>query len=208
MSWERFSHVQSEGAPREPGAPGGSHMNQPIKYLEGTRVYLRPWESDDVDWLYHSVNNDAEARRLTGTPAAFSRAQIAGYLERQSGDPSRASFAVVRQESDELVGEVVLNEIDSRNRSANFRIFIDAHHTGRGCGTEATHLMLDYGFGILNLHRIELDVYTINPRAVHVYEKAGFVKEGVKRQNWYYNHQYYDSIVMSMLEDDYRARCQ
>ncbi len=115
---------------------------------------------------------------------------------------------MVRQKDDALVGEVVLNEIDGRNRSSNFRIFIAAQYTGRGYGTEATRLMLDYGFGMLNLHPIELDVYTINPRALHVYEKVGFVREGVKRQNWYYDHQYYDSIVMSMLEDDYRARYQ
>lgn len=183
-------------------------MKQPIKYLEGTRVYLRPSEPEDADWSYQSMNNDMEGRRLTGTPTAFSRAQIAGYIERQASDPSRASFVVVRQEDDALVGEVVLNEIDGRNRSSNFRIFMDAQYTGRGYGTEATRLMLDYGFGMLNLHRIELDVYTINPRALHVYEKVGFVREGVKRQNWYYDHQYYDSIVMSILEDDYRARYQ
>ena len=117
-----------------------------------------------------------EGRQLTGTPTAFSRGQIAGYIERQAGDPSRASFAVVRQEDD--------------------------------AGTEATRLMLDYEFGMLNLHRIELDVFTINPRALYVYEKVGFIQEGVKRQNWYYDHQYYDSIVMSMLEDDYRALYQ
>lgn len=183
-------------------------MKQPIKYLEGTMVYLRPWEAEDADWLYQSVNNDVEGRQLTGTPTAFSRVQIAGYIERQAGDPSRASFAVARQEDDALVGEVVLNAIDGRNRNANFRIFIDGLYTGQGYGTEATRLILDYGFGMLNLHRIELDVYTINPRALHVYEKVGFVQEGVKRQNWYYDHQYYDSIVMSMLEDDYRARYQ
>lgn len=181
-------------------------MNRPIKYLEGTAVYLRPWELSDADWLYVSVHNDVEGRRLTGTARAFSHNEIVAYLERQAGDPSRASFAVARQQDDALVGEVVLNEIEGRNRSANFRIFIDGSYTGNGYGTEATVLLLGYGFGMLNLHRIELDVYTINPRAIHVYEKVGFVKEGIKRQNWYYDHQYYDSIIMSILKDEYDAR--
>lgn len=64
--------------------------------------------------------------------------------------------------------------------------------------------MLEYGFGILNLHRIELDVYSINERATHVYEKIGFKIEGVKRENWYYDHQYYNSIIMSILDYEYR----
>lgn len=181
-------------------------VDKPIKYLEGPSVYLRPWQPDDRDWLYESVNNDVEGRRLTGTPTPFSRDAVASYIERQTGDPSRTGFVVVRQDDNKLVGEVVLNEIDKRNRRSNFRIFIDGQHTGRGYGSEATRLALDYGFGMLNLHRIELDVYTMNHRAIHVYEKMGFQQEGVKRQDWYYDHQYYDSIVMSMLEHEYRAR--
>ncbi len=189
------------------GSEGGlSIVSKPIKYLEGRLVYLRPWELGDADWLYTTINNDVQARRLTGTPQAFTRTEIEAYIERQSGDPSRASFAVVRHQDDDLVGEVVLNEIDGRNRSANFRIFIGGPYTGNGYGTDATELILGYGFGMRNLRRIELDVYTINPRAIHVYEKVGFIKEGVKRQNWYYDHQYFDSIIMSILKDEYDAR--
>lgn len=66
--------------------------------------------------------------------------------------------------------------------------------------------MLDYGFGILNLHRIELEVFTYNKRAAHVYEKIGFVREGVRRHALFYNHEYHDVILMSMLEDEYRSR--
>lgn len=180
-------------------------MSAPIKYLKGTLVYLRPFEPEDADWWWRSINNDEEGRRLTGTQVAFTKAQIAAYIERQAGDDTRVSFAVVRQEDDALVGEVVLNEIHRSNRSANFRVYVEASHTGRGYGTEAIRLMLDHGFGMLNLHRIELDVYTINERAAHVYEKLGFRREGVKRQNWYYGHPYYDSVVMSVLEDEWRA---
>lgn len=180
-------------------------MSTTIKYLVGEKIYLRPLEQADVDALHQMVNNDIELRRLTGTQTAFARDQIAQYIERQWQDSSRVGFGIVRQEDDELAGEVVLNNIDRNNRSANFRIAISDSFSGRGYGTEATRLMLDHGFGILNLHRIELDVYTINSRAAHVYEKAGFKKEGVKRDCWFFNHQYYDSIVMSVLEDEFRA---
>jgi RimJ/RimL family protein N-acetyltransferase len=181
-------------------------MNGRIRYLNGTGVYLRPLEPADADWSWEVLNNDEEGRRLTGTQVPFTHAQIAAYIDRQASDDSRASFAIVRQEDDQLLGEVVLNEIYPANRRANLRIFVAQEFTGQGYGTEAIRLILDYGFGMLNLHRVELDVYTINERAIHVYEKVGFRREGVKRQNWYYNHRYYDSIVMSMLEDEFRAR--
>jgi RimJ/RimL family protein N-acetyltransferase len=178
-------------------------MTEPIKYLVGNKVYLRPFEQTDVEFMHRIVNNDVEVRRLTGAQNAFSLAQIQDYIDRQWQDGSRVCFGIVRLEDDQLVGEVVLNEINRNNRSANFRILVAQDLTGRGYGTEATCLMLDHGFGMLNLHRVELDVYTINSRAAHVYEKVGFKREGVKRENWYYNHQYYDSIVMSILEHEF-----
>ncbi|WAH39113.1 GNAT family N-acetyltransferase [Alicyclobacillus dauci] len=180
-------------------------MAMPIKYLLGNKIYLRSLEQTDVEFMHQFVNNDVEARRLTGTQNCFTLAQIEAYIGSQGHDDSRVVFGIVRHEDDQMVGEVVLNDIDRNNRSANFRIAISDPFTGQGYGTEATRLMLDYGFGMLNLHRIELDVYTINERAAHVYEKVGFKREGVKRQNWYFNHQYYDSIVMSVLENEFRA---
>nr|WP_231558770.1 GNAT family protein [Brevibacillus thermoruber] len=91
--------------------------------------------------------------------------------------------------------------------NANIRIAITSReHQGRGLGTEAMRLLLDYGFGILNLHRIELNVFSYNARAIRAYEKLGFQREGVQREALYYNHQYHDSIIMSILEDEYRAK--
>jgi RimJ/RimL family protein N-acetyltransferase len=180
-------------------------MSESIRLLRGNKVYLRPLEVEDAEFLYRISNNDIEMRRLTGTENSFTKEQIEGYIQRQWQDDSRACFGIVRQENNQLLGEVVINDINKNNRSANFRIAITDEYTGQGYGTEAIQLMLGYGFGILDLHRIELNVYTINKRAVHVYEKVGFKREGIKRHHWYYNHQYYDSVIMSILEDEYKA---
>ncbi|MGB8953884.1 MAG: GNAT family protein [Tumebacillaceae bacterium] len=178
----------------------------PIKYLQGEKVYLRPLEPHDVDKMYVSINNDLEMRRLTGTQRSFTRQQIEDYMAGLAGDSSRAQFAICVQGTDELIGDIALNNMYIRaNRDANLRIAIfSEENCGKGYGSEAIRLLLDFGFGILNLHRIELEVYTINPRAYRAYEKVGFVQEGIKRKNYYYDHQYYDSIVMSILEDEYR----
>jgi len=110
------------------------------------------------------------------------------------------------RDTDEIIGDIAIQGIDSMNRNASIRIAISNNgHQGKGYGQEAMKLMLDYGFGILNLHRIELNVFAFNDRATHVYEKLGFVKEGVNRDALYYNHQYHDSITMSIFEDEYRA---
>ena len=75
----------------------------------------------------------------------------------------------------------------------------------RGFGTEATRLIVDYVFTNLPIHRISLDVFAFNERAAHVYERAGFAREGVLRDNLYWDGVYHDSILMSILRPEWEA---
>jgi RimJ/RimL family protein N-acetyltransferase len=177
----------------------------PVRFLEGKQVYLRPIELADTDWYFASLY-DAETRKLTGTQKHYSREQIARYIEGKSQDSSSVLLLIALRDDDTLIGDIAIQNIDPINRNANIRIAINnSDHQGKGYGTEALQLMLDYGFGILNLHRIELNVFSYNERAIRVYEKVGFKREGVQREALFYDHKYYDSIIMSILEDEYRA---
>jgi RimJ/RimL family protein N-acetyltransferase len=76
---------------------------------------------------------------------------------------------------------------------------------GKGCGTEAINLLLDYAFGYLGFHRVAIGVVAFNEAALRFYEKVGFKREGVQRDGYYHNHQYHDFIMMSILETEFRA---
>ena len=73
----------------------------------------------------------------------------------------------------------------------------------RGLGTEATRLIVGYGFERLGLHRISLEVYAFNPRARRAYEKAGFRPEGVLRESLRYDGEWIDATVMSILAPEW-----
>ncbi|CAH0119221.1 hypothetical protein PAE9249_01720 [Paenibacillus sp. CECT 9249] len=179
-------------------------QSQAVKLLEGDKVYLRPIGLDDTE-LYFRMLFHPETRRLTGTKKHFTKEQIRQYIEGKTHDSSTVLLLIALCETDEVIGDIALQDIDATNRNANIRIAIDGSgHQGKGYGSEALHLMLDYGFGILNLHRIELNVFDYNGRAKHVYEKLGFKQEGVQREALFYDHKYHDSIMMSILEDEYR----
>ncbi|WP_145407113.1 GNAT family N-acetyltransferase [Paenibacillus xylanexedens] len=176
------------------------------RLLESERVYLRPFEQSDVDTYFPGLFN-SEARRLTGTQNSFTRAQVERYVENAAQDDSRLMLLIALQETDQVIGDIALMDMHSKNRSAHISIAIDnTQYQGKGYGSEAMLLMLDYGFGICNLHRIELEVYTFNERAIRTYEKLGFQREGISRDVLFYNHQYHDAIRMSMLEGEYRER--
>jgi RimJ/RimL family protein N-acetyltransferase len=180
--------------------------NKPTRFLEGANVYLRAISVQDAKDYYEKLLV-LDARRLTGTQRSYTQEQIHTYLEGKVHQTSSLLFLIVIRETGEVIGDIALQDIDSFNRSANIRISIDnAPHQGKGYGSEALLLMLEYGFGIVNLHRIELNVYSYNERAKYVYEKLGFKVEGVQRDALYYDYEYHDSIMMSMLEGEYREK--
>jgi RimJ/RimL family protein N-acetyltransferase len=179
-------------------------LEKPI--LTGSTIRLRPITADDASAMFASLD-DEESMRLTGSQQTFTFEQVQQHCQRLYGADDRADYAIIRQEDDLYLGEVVLNDIDWQNRTANFRIaLVGKQFFGQGYGSEATRLILDYGFTNLKLHRIELEVYDFNPRAQHVYEKVGFVREGVRRDVLLWEGQYHSAITMSMLAHEYAAK--
>jgi len=175
-------------------------------HIEGEKIVLRYARESDLD-AYFAFLLDPEMTLLTGSQGEFSRESIAAWIRKigvQHED--RVDFIIISKETGELAGEVVLNEMDTVNRSANIRIGLEgARHCGKGYGTEAMLHMLRYGFDTLGLHRIHLGVYSFNPRAVHVYRKLGFKQEGIERDVLFQNGEFHDMIVMAMLEDEFRS---
>ncbi|GAA1025969.1 GNAT family protein [Virgisporangium ochraceum] len=170
--------------------------------LTGERVILRPVTVDDVPGLA-AMLDDPEGRQLTGTHATFTSEQLYAWYATRGGEPDRLDLAVVDRATGGYAGEVVLNDLDEDNLCCGFRISLGPAARGRGLGTEATRLTLGYAFGI-GLHRVELEVYAFNPRAQAVYEKVGFVREGVRRDALRWDGGWVDAVTMAALATEWR----
>lgn len=171
-------------------------------------MLLRPFQPEDLPQL-RAVLRDPEVNRLTGSvhssdpvPEPDGDMLERWYTSRADQD-DRLDLMVIDLATGGCVGEVVLNEWDPGNESCNFRILIGPGGQGRGLGTEATRLLLDYAFSHLPLHRIGLEVYAFNPRAEHVYRSVGFVEEGRRREALLYDGERVDAIVMSVLRPEW-----
>jgi len=173
------------------------------KILIGERVFLRPFTPEDAELVLAGANNPDSAK-LTGTQQTFVREQVDAYIQRSIAGEGRAAFIFADSADDRVIGEVVINEMDDINRSANLRIAIfDTADWSKGYGTDAMRLMVKYGFETLKLHRIELGVYDFNPRGICAYEKIGFKREGVLREVLQWGGAYHNMIMMSILEWEY-----
>jgi RimJ/RimL family protein N-acetyltransferase len=167
--------------------------------LAGRLVTLRPTERSDAAEV---AAVDAETVRLTGTHRDFQLAELEQWCATRGEQPDRLDWAIIENATGAWAGEVVFNDLDADNRSCAFRILLQGpRFFGRGFGTEATRLALDYAFG-LGVHRIELEVYDFNPRARRVYEKAGFRHEGTKREALLWDGSWVDAHVMAVLDTD------
>ena len=168
---------------------------------------IRLAKAEDVT-AYYEQNYcplDKEVARLTGCKESFTKEEVTSFFLKSIEDDDRYFFLIISPEG-YIIGESVINEIDWDLRCANFRIAL-YHSTerGKGIGTWATEVTRDFAFEELKLHRLELDVYSFNPRAEKAYLKAGFKREGILRDAIMDGNEYSDDILMSILEDEWKT---
>jgi RimJ/RimL family protein N-acetyltransferase len=181
--------------------------------LVGERVVLRPFAPADIDAMA-AVLADPEVSRLTGSvhtsaeatgrPSVHDDATRRWYETRADQD-DRLDLAIVDRASDRCVGEVVLNQWEPENQACSFRILVGPEGRDRGLGSEATRLMLRHAFTATDLFRVELSVFAFNPRARHVYERAGFTVEGTRRAALVFDGERVDDLVMAVLRPQWEA---
>jgi RimJ/RimL family protein N-acetyltransferase len=122
-------------------------------------------------------------------------------LERLAKEPN---FSIVDAATDALLGSCGLMEIDNVHRRAACGIFLGDRTTwGKGYGSEALSLLVDYGFNLLNLRSIHLWTYDYNERAIASYKKVGFKEAGRLRKSHYYGGEYHDEILMDILAEEF-----
>lgn len=147
---------------------------------------------------------DPQVAYLTGSSLHFSREQVISFFLRCTEDPDRYDFLIL-DPTGTIIGESVLNEIDWDRGCANYRIAIfKPEYFGKGIGTWATQCIRDFAFEELRLRRIELDVFSFNPRAERVYTKAGFHREEIRKDAIRDGDGYADEILMAIEEAQWR----
>lgn len=174
--------------------------------IYGKRIRLRADERSDLpkftEWL-----NDPEVRRYLSMRLPVSLASEEGWFESMlKRPPEEQPLAIEIKEGDgwRLIGNCGFFEIDHTVRSSEVGIFIgDKTCWNKGYGTEVMSLLLDHGFGTLNLNRIYLRVDADNKGGIRAYEKAGYVHEGVFRQGTFQDGEYRDMLFMSVLRSEW-----
>lgn len=121
--------------------------------------------------------------------------------------PGSFPFDVVRLEDERTIGEGGLFDAFSQHRNAWLAIGIGERELwGKGYGTDAVNILLRFAFQELNLHRVNLATFEYNARAIHAYEKIGFVHEGKIRKAMKRDGRRWDMIAMGILREEWEAK--
>ena len=175
------------------------------KKLRGSICYLSPCDPEDAGkWAVW--DNDLEVTIPLGDeaymPTSLEKSQES--LHRANMNQAQV-FSIVDLATAALIGRCMLFDIDHVNRKAMLGIVIgEKEYWGRGYGQEATRLLVEYGFSLLNLNSIMLGTFEFNQRAIHCYEKVGFKEIGRRRQARIVGGHKYDVILMDLLAEEFQ----
>ncbi len=178
---------------------------RPIIFLKSDRIHLRPLEVDDAALCQHWVN-DPDTRETLLMYRPMNKLGERKFIENVSNQEDAVHFGIGLNESGELIGVIGLHMIRWKDRVGELGLFIgEANQRGRGLGTEAMELILEYGFSTLNLNRIQLFVFPFNETAIKLYKRLGFVHEGIQREGTFKSGRYVDHLLYGLLAREYYA---
>lgn len=167
------------------------------------RIFLRKVTEQDVE-TYHQWRNDTDVMKNTSPELdIFTLAESEEFIRNISKSSNSKSYIISLKERDKSIGMVSLINIDYKNQNAECIIDIgEKDYWGNGFGQEAMQLLINYSFLEMNLHKVYLRVFSFNERAIKLYERIGFVKEGELKEQLFRNGKWHGIISMAIFQED------
>ena len=171
--------------------------------VEGTGVRLRRARTGDAEFVASlAVHDDVEP--FMSAAASRDLRSIARLIDASEAEPLEHGVFVIEDGRDpEAAGVVMFEASNRRSRIAHlYGLMLAPAFRGRGLAGAATrafarHLLLDLGY-----HRVQLECYGFNERAIRHAERAGFIREGVKRKAYWRHGEWVDGVLFGLIRED------
>jgi diamine N-acetyltransferase len=181
-------------------------VDTPILNIEGELVALGPLRREHIPLYLRWINDFGTTRTLGAPLRPMTLEQETAWYEQAAVDDDRTGFTIYERATGRPVGNCGLHEVDLANRRTVVGIMIgEPDARGRGYGTEAMRLLLDYAFTVLGLHSVMLTVLEYNGAGRRCYEKVGFREMGRRRESRRYNGGFWDEIHMDILTSEFTS---
>jgi RimJ/RimL family protein N-acetyltransferase len=164
-------------------------------------ISIRPAHSDDLDFLLELVNH-ADVEPFLGGRAGLDRESLASELERSAADPTGFGRFVIEVDG-RSAGAMGFEAANRRSRIAHLeRLAVHPDFRGQRVADDAARLLQRHLVEELGYHRLQLEIYGFNERAQRHAERAGFVREGVRRRAYWRHGEWMDGVLYALIREE------
>ncbi|MGD0274394.1 MAG: GNAT family protein [Gaiellaceae bacterium] len=173
--------------------------------MSESKLRLRRATPHDVDYLL-ALQVEPEAAHFLSAGRASTHEQLLAEVERSLAEPEafgRLLVEVPFEREWRLAGAIGFERTNRRSRIAHLSgLAVHPDFRGHGLGAAAIRELARVLFGELGFHRLEAETYGFNERAMAVVERAGFVREGVKRRAYWRDPEWVDGVCFALTVED------
>ena len=171
--------------------------------LKGNIIYLKPITLNEVDNTYLSWLNDPEVMMGIET-SGYTLENLKKYVEERINNSKIAFFAIWSNDTNSHIGNIKFEITDVKAGVCDLGLLIgNKNYWGKGAGSEACKLGIEYVFQQMKVRKIYLAVYENNPNAKKLYEKLGFKLEATLRKHVMVKDTYYDKYLMGLFKEEF-----
>lgn len=174
---------------------------------ENQVVHLRRLEEKDAQGMLEWMQDTEIQKRFLFSSKSFTEEDVLKFIREAETQPmeGKSIHLAITDETDEYLGTISLKNVELLAKKAEYAISLRKKAQGMGVGTEATKKILEAAFNRFGLERVYLNVFSDNERAIHLYEKSGFVYEGEFRKHLFLRGEYKSLRWYGMLKEDFRS---
>lgn len=177
--------------------------------LEGKRVLLRPLETEDAKSLQENINDPDIYKYTLTIPHPYEMSHAEWWInetQKRINEKKAYELGIELKETGKIIGGMGICRIDAAKDSAEVGYWLGKDYWGKGIATEALDLLICFAFNELKLHRLYANTFIDNIGSQRVLEKAGFAREGRRKDAVKKDGKYYDDFLFGLVIDDYLAR--
>lgn len=169
--------------------------------LIGKRLCLREVQLADAQGPYLQWMNDPEVVKYTESRFhPHSHERLCQYIDTINKNSDFVFRAITLRDGGQHIGNIKLGPINWNHCFGDIGIIIGVKDCwGKGYAAESIRLLADHAFTSLKLHKLTAGCYATNVAAIQAFEKAGFLREGIKPSHCISERQYIDLICLGLL---------
>lgn len=166
--------------------------------LRSDNITIRDFEEDDIQFKVDIINNSLNNTFLHyDLPLEYEKT-LQWFKNKNTNNRLDCTI----EYNDKVCGFIGLLDIDKKNNKAEYYICVDYSYSGKGIGTESSKLLLKYAFDNLNINKIYLYTEENNKNAQHLFEKIGFHKEGLLKDDIKNNGEFVNRVYYGIWKED------